>query len=545
MSLRQNSLKRLESEVFDVAIIGGGVNGLSAAWDASLRGLSVVVLEKSDFGSETSQGCFKIVHGGLRYLQHANLTRLYESVEEQRIFRKIAPHLVHPLPFMVPCYGKGAKGKLALTLGLSVYELLTYGRNRGVDSSKALSSFKTLNKSECLEIAPLLNPEGLSGGVVFYDAQMSNCERMTLSFGLSARSKGACLCNYLEVEGFESHLGEIRSLEARDLLEGGVYQVKAKSFVNAAGPWVSRVLNSASSLDREEETVFSKGLQVVVPQVCPKYAVALESPYKDAGAYVSRGGRSYFMVPWRGHTLVGTADIVHEGCPDKWSFDKKEVEEFLAEVYAMYPHENLKVNKVKHVFGGLRKVDAQVAKSYLERGVADESEVAVSKSDRVVDQTDVCKNLVSIVGVKYTTTRLMAEKAVDMICSKLSIGKPCLTRETPLLGAESSVNDSSLDSDYGAISHEVLAISAESEEFADRLSSETEVLGAEVVNAVRNEQASNLSDIVFRRTTLGSFGNPGEEALAQAARIAAKELGWSSQETREQLERVTKDFFEK
>ena len=166
---------------FDLLVVGGGINGLAIAWDAALRGLSVVLCEKGDFGGGATAGCFKIVHGGFRYLQNLDFSRLFRSAKEQRILRTIAPHFVQPLPILVPSYGLGKKSRAVLDLGATFYEILTAGRNNGVDESRKLPRHSVLGSADVLTIAPHLRREALRGGIVFYDAQMRNCERLTLA----------------------------------------------------------------------------------------------------------------------------------------------------------------------------------------------------------------------------------------------------------------------------------------------------------------------------------------------------------------------------
>ena len=233
---------------FDLLVIGGGINGAGIAWDAALRGLSVALIERADFGGATSSGCFKIIHGGLRYLQHLDLKRVRESVREQRILRTIAPHLVSPLPFLVPCYGRGRKGREFLSLGLLLYEfVVACDRNRNLGVHHQLSRFRRLDSQQCLRHAPGLKAEGLTGGVLYEDVQLSNCERFTFAVVASAREAGAVVANYCEAVQLnasqaESGEGRIESVTAHDLFRGTELQIKARFVVNATGPWVDQVI---------------------------------------------------------------------------------------------------------------------------------------------------------------------------------------------------------------------------------------------------------------------------------------------------------------
>jgi len=275
----------LESTTFDVLVIGGGIIGVAVAWDAALRGLQVALVEKKDFGSETSAGCFKLIHGGVRYLQYLDFPRVLESIREQYILRKIAPHLVHPLPFLIPCYGRGLKGKEFLKLGMMVYELFAWRRNNGLNAYHHLAKHQVLQAEECLKIAPGLKREGLQGGVVFTDCQLSNCERLTFSVAQSAHDAGACLGNYLEVVSLSPSSAvtggskQIFVAIVEDVLSGKIFEVKARIVVNATGPWSRHVYSLFQGFPKNEEKfekskalnsrqqIFSKGIQVTLPKV--------------------------------------------------------------------------------------------------------------------------------------------------------------------------------------------------------------------------------------------------------------------------------------
>lgn len=552
---------KLQDKNFDLLVIGGGIGGLSIAWDAVLRGLSVALVEKGDFGSGASQGCFKIVHGGLRYLQHADFARLRESVEEQRVLRIIAPHLIRPLPILVPCYGFGLQSPEVLRAGVGLYDLLTGGRNAGVSSSAVLPRGERLSRAACLDEAPYLQQTGLRGGVAFYDAQMTNCDRLTLSFALSAAKQGAVLCNYTEAAGFSLEAGRIRSVAVVDKLSGARAELRPQMVLNAAGTW-SGALESLM-LDRPPEPkLFSKGMQLVLPKTVSHYALALESRHADRTAYVARGGRSYFLVPWRDSTLLGTADIVHKDDPDACRFDEVEVKRFLSEARAMYPAPQIDHRFVRYVFGGLRPVAPEIQRRYEQGETISDSDVGTAKKDIISARRSIAENLMTVVGVKYTTCRSVAEQAVDEVCRQLGRSElPCRTRTQVLCGA--GVGDREefvasllaqysdryspavlreLAENYGTLSTDILDISAQLPETERLLGRHCRVLAAEVLHAVRFEAARMLSDIVFRRTALGTTGSPGKEVLERAAAIAAAELGWDGEETALQLAQVWKRF---
>lgn len=487
----KRDLEPFKNTEFDLIVVGGGINGAGIAWDAALRGLKVGLVEKSDFGGATSAGCFKIIHGGMRYLQHFDLPRLYESVREQQILRQIAPHLIMPFPFLVPCYDYGMKGREVMQLGMMLYELLTCSRNKGVRDSHKLPSHQVLSKEDVLRIAPYIEQRGLRAGVVYYDCQMNNCERFTFSVVASAEAAGAVVANYFEVldlnlETFERGK-KINSLIAQDQISKERFVVKTKSVVSASGPWTenftAKMLNRQAD-KRPAKKVFSKGIQLVLPKLVDRYAVAVESRFQDAAARISRGGRSFFLQPWREHTLLGTSDSTVEVDPDNFLISEKEISKFLEDVKKAYPDPKLELKNVKHAFGGLRVVDARALAN------ASEGDATVSRDATVVDYAEEgIANFISVVGVKYTTFRALAEKVVDEMQKKI-------TGETsPSKTKTTMIYDAKIDE-------------GNKEEFYQHV--------------IREEMVCKLDDFIMRRTGIGTLGYPEGEELARISQLVAR-----------------------
>lgn len=565
----------LTSREFDVLVIGGGINGACIAWDARQRGFDVALIEKGDFGQGASQGCFKIVHGGLRYLQHGDIGRLRESVREQRTLRHIAPHLVHPMPFLVPCYGYGMRGKEVLSLGVMLYELLASNRNELVSDYHRLPSFKILNKEQCLSLAPGLNAAGLRGAVIYYDCQMSNCERLTLSFVKAAAFSGAVVCNYVAATELETEASgnvvkrEIKRVVCRDMLNGRTLDIRAKCIVNAAGPWSHVVCDFVSGGRAKSDSCrsvgFSKGVQVVVPQVIAQYSLALESMYRDTAALIARGGRSYFIAPWRGHSLIGTYDEFYTKHPDEFRIEANELSEFISDVKSMYSSRAISERNISFAFGGLRPLDESRVNTEQFETPGQVKSPAVARKDSIVDHSAIVgdgaannvNNLVSVIGVKYTTARAVAEKVVDLVAKKLNANcAPCRTSETVLPGGvgfgPSAIGDDESEArefgviapkmyrqlalDYGAEMKNILELAASDKSLAEEMVTPySSAILAEVIHVVRNEMACRLSDVVLRRTGLGTLGKPDDSSLSRIVQIMAAELGWDRLRCEEEL----------
>lgn len=421
---------------YDIAVIGAGIHGAAIAYDAALRGFSVVILDKKDIGSGASAGNYRIIHGGLRYLQHFDFPRLFESADEQRIFRRIAPNALTPLPFLIPCYGHQMRGREMLEIGLTLYDFLTFYRNNGVVPQLKLPWHVSLSKSEILEKLPYLETKGLRGGVVYYDAQMLDPDRLTLSFVSSASQLGARVKNYTELVSAEFSRTRINKLNLRNSRTREEESISAKLIINAAGAWREQVSNKLLGLKRSDHYLFSKGLQITLPPISSGLAVALESKFKDSESIVAKGNRSYFLQPWRGATIAGTADILHIEEPDKYSLSEVEIEYFLKELYELYPDPKISRSNVKSVFGGLRPVTSGARVKHSLNQLPTYGSIEVAHRDTVIDhrkEVDRVENLISVEGIKYTTTRRLAERVVNLAEDVLGEKRSqCKTKEREL-----------------------------------------------------------------------------------------------------------------
>lgn len=551
----QRDLKRLSEETYDLLIIGGGVNGLAAAWDASLRGLKVALVEKKDFGAETSSATLKIVHGGLRYLQHLDFVRMRESIRERSTMLRIAPHLVEPFPFLMPTYGHFMQGKEAMTAAVIVNELMSFDCNRHLpDPARRIPSGRIISKKECLELAPCVEQKGLTGGMIFYDAQMYNSERLSLCFALSAAGNGADLANYVEILSLIREGNRVAGAKAKDLLTGSEFEVHAKVTANMTGPWSDIVVSLLDKPKPDRRVLRSKGIQIVTPRLIDKVALAVPSAYEDPDAIFSRGTRNFFITPWRGVSLVGTTDTVYEGDPDDFRITAKDVADFVEEINQSMPSAKLTPEQVPFAFGGLRPI----TEKNIDAGskVARKYEVNDHVSDLGVE------GFFTIIGVKYTTCRFLAEKVVDLAFKKLGHSSPkIMTESTPLAGGKIERFDEFMSRSvaerpagfdetmmrhlvrsYGSDHAVITDLAKQEPELGDRIPGSAEVAKAEIAHAVRQECAIHLEDVILRRTDLGTLGHPGKAALEACAEIMGSELDWDAARRQREIEAVEKRF---
>ena len=309
-------------------VVGGGAAGAAAAREARLRGCATALIEREDFGAGSSAQCFKVVHGGIRYLQHADLGRLRASCEERSIFLRIAPHLVAPMPFAIPTYGHGRSGKWLLRAGMLAYDVCTFDRNRGLpDRARRIARTRALSRAEALACFPTLDPRGLTGAAVFEDGQMYNPPRLVLAFIAAAVELGAVAANHVEAERLLVDRGRVIGVQAHDRLTGERFDIRARVTINAAGPWAEGLLGShsapepgaearSSARSALDEATYSRDACFVVAREPHAMGLAVQGATRDQDALLAREARHLFLVPWRGHTLVGVWHAVVPRDPD-------------------------------------------------------------------------------------------------------------------------------------------------------------------------------------------------------------------------------------
>lgn len=555
----KRDLAQLRGKQFDVLIIGGGIYGVCAAWDAALRGLSVALIEKNDFGSATSSNSLKIIHGGLRYLQQADFKRMRESIAERTILMRIAPHLVHPLPCIIPTYGHALKGREVMAAALFINDLVGFDRNRLTDPQKRLPNGKVISKEKCKEIIPGINEENLSGGAIWYDCQVYNSERMLISILRSAVNSGAVTANYTEMVGFITEQGRVTGVKAKDNLTGDILEISAKLVINNGGPWLNDVLAHLNGKLTRPKIKLSAAMNLVIKRkLFEKYAVGIwsKSDFRDGDALLSKGSRLFFITPWREYSLIGTTHVHYDGEPGQFKIKESDIQTFLDEVNAAYPPADLRREDVAFFYGGMLPADEDQKAG---------EDVRLLKNYQIIDHAkdSGVEGLISVVGVKFTTARDVAVKTVDCAIEKL--GKSpvkSLTCTTLIFGGDIGNFENFIDAEkskaphglsensiehlvlnYGSEYPEILKYGEENQEFIRPIFPDSEILQAEVIYAVREEMAIKLADVVRRRTELGTAGCPEDAVLRVCADLVGHELGWDEQKRQAEIEE-TKQIYD-
>jgi len=292
----QRALSRLSSETFDLLIIGGGATGCFTARDCAMRGLSVALVEAKDFGSATSAHNSKLAHGGLRYLRNLEISLVRESLRERRNLMRIAPHMVRPLPFLLPLYKAGARERAKLKLGLSLYDVLSYDRNRLEDPAQHLPGHRWIGPKDALAREPVLAGDGFEGAFEYYDAQMYMPERIALENLIDADAHGAAIANYVAAGKLLLRDRKIEGCTVEDNLTGARFDIRARCVLVAAGPWADLFLEQATGKAAAHKLIRSKGIHLLVPEI------------SRAALTIEAGAGHLFALPWRGHTLLATTD---------------------------------------------------------------------------------------------------------------------------------------------------------------------------------------------------------------------------------------------
>jgi len=527
---RNASLDKLKSEEFDICIIGAGASGAGCALDAILRGYKVAVIDKKDFASETSSRSTKLIHGGVRYLEQAfkkldfaQLKQVRHGLEERHIVLKNAPHLARPLALMTPV-SSWIEG-LYFKIGLQIYD--TFATNDSLPKSKWLS------KKEVLDKIPTLNKKKLHSGVLYYDGQLDDA-RYCLALVQSAAEAGAVAANYLDVTGFtKNDQGKLVGVQVRDAQLGSEFIIKSKLVINCTGPFSDKIRLLANPA-LPERLRPSKGVHVVLPfeTLNSEYAMLIPK---------TSDGRVVFAIPFEGAMMIGTTDTESDTIEAEATLNESE-KRYLVDTLNPFLANQIDISKIKAGFGGLRPLlSADPSKST--KSLVRDHEVEVDSSS----------GLVSLLGGKWTTYRLMAKDTIDEADAILLQSNECLTENHVLAGGEnyhpSLAQQLStkyalpvdiakhLVKKYGSRATLVADLTAGESNLKERLSASYPYIQAEIIYTVRNEMVVTPRDFLARRIRLEiTDWQETLRCLPVVAKLMARELGWDENEMQRQID---------
>ncbi len=496
---RKACVERLHQRTtpWDVIVIGGGATGIGVAMDAASRGLAVLLLEQSDFGKGTSSRSTKLVHGGVRYLRQGNITLVRDALKERTLLRNNAPHLVHDMPFLIPCRSRWEK--VFYSVGLKLYDLLavgnTFGSSHGVSTDEATTR------------VPVLGRTGIHGGVIYHDGQFDDT-RLLMNMAHTAHDHGGCLLNYMAVKDLiKSDDGRVTGVLAVDQETLETFHLEGRCVINAAGPFCDSV-RRFDDADCESMIAPSQGVHVVLPRRLFPGDTAMIVPKTS-------DGRVLFIIPWHDHAIVGTTDTPIPEAVLEPSAQADEIR-FLLDTAAEYLEERPKISDVLSVFIGIRPL-VKGDKSARTASLSRDHVIRVSPS-----------GLMTITGGKWTTVRKMAEDCVDRAIQEAGLpASKCLTETMRLHGASDREDAASKDprAYYGTDLRAIQEIESASPELGEPLCESQPNRKSEVIWAVRNEMARSVEDVLARRTRILFLDvRAALEVAPEVARLMAAEM---------------------
>ncbi|MDW8245892.1 MAG: glycerol-3-phosphate dehydrogenase [Sandaracinaceae bacterium] len=527
---------------YDLLVIGGGINGAGIAREAARRGLSVLLCEQYDLAFGTSSRSSKLIHGGLRYLEHGAIRLVFESVQERGGLLRNAPHLVEPLGFMIPVYANSKPGLWLLRTGVAIYEGLSFFRSPEPSS--------TLSPNEAIACAPHLREEGLKGAILYYDCATDDA-RLTLETAVDAAEHGAHIATWTRVEKLESQSGKwIDTALLCDTLSGERHQVCPRIVVSATGPWTDRLLRLVNPESHWLRP--TKGIHIVFAREKLPVSHCVACFHPDDRRYL-------FVIPWGTHTYVGTTDTDDPSPPEEVRATFEDVRYLLRAISHYFPKAHLSAKDVISTWAGLRPL-IDPGKEVRESDISREERIELSPEGILV-----------VAGGKLTTYRLMAERIVDRAIAELRHRKsplpsvrPSGTLEAPLPGAQNwpkggmpelierlvshargklpSETVKHLAKTYGTRAQRLIDQVLANPLLAEPLRSDGPEILAQVEYALREEFAATISDILFRRTQIAwRSRDQGREAAKKVANHAASVLGWNQERLKTELERFEKE----
>lgn len=544
---RAADLRRLRSERFDVLVIGGGVTGAGAALDAASRGLSVALVEARDLAAGTSSRSSKLIHGGLRYLEQLEFGLVQEALRERGLLAtRLAPHLVRPVPFLVPLPTDGLASRVwnrcYYGAGVALYDafagvLTSFGNRHG----RGMPRHRHLSRTAARRLFPSLRPDALAGAIRYYDGQVDDA-RLVVTLARTAASMGAAVVTSARAVGLLRQAREVTGVRIRDLESDEEFEVRARTVIAATGVWSDDITAMLPDARPGLRVRASKGIHLVVPR---------SAITGEVGLILRTATSVLFVIPWGGHWIIGTTDT-------DWSLDRahpaasaRDIDYLLDQVNAVLDRP-LSAADIEGVYAGLRPLLAAEARPGRSPHSMDESTSALSREHAVVEPM---LGLMLVAGGKYTTYRVMAADVVDRAARRLGGVRPSRTDQLPLLGADGyaamwrdradlarrhgipvGVLEHLLER-YGTLAIEVLALIAADPTLRRPLDGAPEYLAAEVVYAARAEGALHLEDVLTRRTRISiDTAHRGTESALDAAQLMGSVLGWSSAKVDREVE---------
>ena len=540
----QRDPARLARGSYDVVVVGGGIHGACVAWEAALNGLKVALIDAGDFGNATSGNSLRTLHGGLRHLQRLDFARMRESVRARREWLRLAPHLARPLRFVLPTYGHGIRGPVAMRAALCVSDLMSLDRNHGVAANRHIPPSSVWSRQLARAVLTGTRTQGCNGAATWFDAVCASTERLLIAVVSAAVRCGARASNYVCATGLTMQDGAVCAVRVRDALTGRESEIRTRCVVDAAGSSVgewSRYAHNGASPGGHPLPLFraSRAFNLLTRPLPFKEGVGLSVPRLKGTA---RGPQTYFILPWNERALIGTRHLRCDHSERSAAVSREEVVDFLDDLNSVLGGHRIAGADVLGVYSGLLPE---------QMGSAGD-DVELARAQQVIDHgAEGAKGLVSVIGVKWTTSHSVARQVVRCVSGYLR--RPVRLRAdlSPLWSIPPAAARPSrrrwrleqrslahLEEMYGPERGWIFSLLDEDESLADCVVADSPVIKAQIVHAARGEMAVQLADVVMRRTPLYLSESLDGMALRACAMIAARELHWGESEIHAQVARA-------
>ena len=544
MTFSKRNLEQLHDTSYDVVIVGGGVSGAWLSLHCAQQGYKTALIDKGDYASQTSSASSKLLHGGIRYLQQMQFTKVRESAMERAEYIYAAPHLSTTVPFLVPTYKDFKRSKFFLNCGMLAYQALCLGQNSVIDSAEQrVSGVRSISAHELNQLCDLEN-EPHTGAVMFNERHMIDSERMVLAIIQTARSFGAQVHNYVCATGFLGDQHNVTGVAVRDELSGDEFAIDSRLVINAAGPWIDKLngqLMNASSAPSING--YAVGSHIITRQLCD-HAIAITTKHQSDST-LDRGGRHVFVIPWRGYSLIGTSYDEIESPDGDLSIQSQHVDQLLEAINDGLPNAKLSRADIVSGFSGLYPLKTDNIKSTVYQG---------SGEYQIIDhlQANKVSGLITALGAKFTTGRKISELTIKLVNARFN--QHASVVRTKLLGSDyqsfsvlraAKLKQYASDYSESTIDHLLMLYGSNIDEFLQRIDGEPSLqsvisegqadLMGQVVWAIEQEQATSLDDVIYRRTSLALLGISDSE-LERVANVMATYLPWGDDERDHQLQ---------
>ena len=518
---------------FDVLVIGAGVHGACIARLAAQAGLKTALIDKGDFGSATSRNSAKLLHGGLRYVQHLDVLRIRESMVAQRAWFRFAPHLVRPLRFVIPTYGWATRGPAALAGGIAAFHIIAAGRNAGIPKSLRLPGSGVMSRGALLAAYPVLESGGITGGAYWHDGQMLDAVRLTMECVLDAVAAGATAVNHVECVSLLSGRSGVEGAVCRDATSGREVEVRADLTINATGPWVDHVLyRGPATIQGPRITAWTRNINLVTKPLYQEDVALGVASQQASDASIGKSKRLFFMSPWQGCTVVGTTHDLCADHPDEIDASDTVVGEFISEVNAS--------------LAGVRLDPADVLSVHLGMTPAEEGDSGRAKRSLLVDheERDGMAGFLSVAGIKYTTAPVVATKAVELACRKLGrpVRVPAFERLAAGAPPASHYSDMLATSDEVEWSRRIYGSRADDCLAGAEGGTLDAILRRRVTYGIEREMVTRLSDALFRASDAAERGILTKAQFEWCADELQNAHGWPPERRESELADAVKQL---